>query len=178
MISEHQALASHIRTVPDFPKRGIMFRDITTLLKDAGAFQQTVQVLEAHYAGRKIDKVVCIESRGFVLGAALALRLKAGFVPIRKLGKLPAETIREEYALEYGTDSIEIHRDAIVPGETVLIHDDLLATGGTMSAACKLVEKLGGRIEGISFLIELNFLKGRAALGRYDIFSIIQYDTE
>jgi len=178
MNTDGLSLASHIRTVPDFPKRGIMFRDITTLLKDAGAFQQTVQVLEAHYAGRNIDKIVCIESRGFILGAALALRLKAGFVPIRKKGKLPAETIREEYALEYGTDSIEIHRDAIARGEKVLIHDDLLATGGTVSAACRLVEKLGGRIEGLSFLIELNFLKGRAALGNYDIFSIIQYDTE
>lgn len=178
MSTENQKLASYIRTVPDFPKSGIMFRDITTLLKDAGAFQQTVQVLEAHYAGRNIDKVVCIESRGFILGAALALRLKAGFVPIRKRGKLPAETIREEYALEYGTDSIELHRDAITPGETVLIHDDLLATGGTVSAACKLVERLGGRIAGLSFLIELSFLKGRAAIGQHEIFSIIQYDTE
>jgi adenine phosphoribosyltransferase len=178
MITDAQSLASHIRTVPDFPKRGIMFRDITTLLKDAGAFQKTVEVLEAHYAGRHIDKIVCVESRGFILGAALALRLKAGFVPIRKRGKLPAETIRQEYALEYGTDSIEIHRDAIAPGEKILIHDDLLATGGTVSAACKLVENLGGRIEGLSFLIELNFLKGRAALDRYEIFSIIQYETE
>jgi adenine phosphoribosyltransferase len=178
MSTEHQSLASYIRTVPDFPKRGIMFRDITTLLKDPGAFQDAVQVLEAHYAGRKIDKVVCIESRGFILGAALALRLKAGFVPIRKRGKLPAETIKEEYALEYGTDSIELHRDAISPCETVLIHDDLLATGGTVSAACKLVERLGGKIAGLSFLIELNFLKGRAALGHHEIFSIIQYDTE
>src|SRR3990172_5732 len=168
MINDKQALASHIRTVPDFPKRGIMFRDITTLLKDPGAFQQAVKVFEAHYAGRNISKIVCIESRGFILGAALALRLNAGFVPIRKRGKLPAETIRQEYSLEYGTDSIEIHRDAIAPGETVLIHDDLLATGGTVSAACRLVESLGGRIAGISFLIELSFLKGRAALGGYE----------
>jgi adenine phosphoribosyltransferase len=178
MSTEQRSLASYIRTVPDFPKRGIMFRDITTLLKDPVAFQQTIQVLEAHYAGRTIDKVVCVESRGFILGAALALRLKAGFVPIRKRGKLPAETIKEEYALEYGTDTIEIHSDAITPGETVLIHDDLLATGGTVSAACKLVERLGGRIAGLSFLIELSFLKGRATLGQHEIFSIIQYDTE
>jgi adenine phosphoribosyltransferase len=178
MNTEQSNLASYIRTVPDFPKRGIMFRDITTLLKNPDAFQQTVQVLEAHYAGRKIDKVVCIESRGFILGAALALRLKAGFVPIRKRGKLPAETIREQYALEYGTDIIELHRDAISPGESVLIHDDLLATGGTVTAACRLVESLGGRIAGLSFLIELSFLKGRAGLGQHEIFSIIQYDAE
>ncbi len=178
MSTESQSLASYIRTVPDFPKRGIMFRDITTLLKDPGAFQQAVQVFEAHYAGRNIDKIVCIESRGFILGAALALRLNAGFVPIRKRGKLPAEAIRQEYALEYGTDSIEIHRDAIAPGETVLIHDDLLATGGTVTAACKLVESLGGNIAGLSFLIELSFLKGRAALGGYEIFSAIQYTAE
>jgi adenine phosphoribosyltransferase len=178
MSTEQHPLATFIRSVPDFPKRGIIFRDITTLLKNPAAFEQAVNVLQSHYAGRTIDKVVCIESRGFILGAALALRLKAGFVPIRKLGKLPAETVRQEYALEYGTDSIEIHRDAISPGEKILIHDDLLATGGTMSAACKLVESLGGEISGLSFLIELNFLRGRAALGRYDIFSIVQYDAE
>jgi adenine phosphoribosyltransferase len=178
MSTKQLSLASYIRTVPDFPKPGIMFRDITTLLKNPDAFQQTVQVLETHYADRKIDKVVCIESRGFILGAALALRLKAGFVPIRKRGKLPAETIREEYALEYGTDVIELHRDAISPGETVLIHDDLLATGGTVTAACRLVEALGGRIAGLSFLIELSFLKGRSGLGQHEIFSIIQYDAE
>jgi adenine phosphoribosyltransferase len=178
MKTPNELLAPYIRTVPDFPKRGVMFRDITTLLKDRTAFQQAVQVLEDHYAGLRIDKVVCVESRGFVLGSALALRLKAGFVPIRKGGKLPAETLKQEYALEYGTDVIEIHKDAITPGETILIHDDLLATGGTVSAACKLVESLGGHIAGVSFLIELSFLKGRAALGSYDIFSIIQYDTE
>jgi adenine phosphoribosyltransferase len=171
-------LASSIRTVPDFPKRGIMFRDITTLLKDPQAFQQAIDVLEARYSSLAIQKVACIESRGFILGAALALRLKAGFVPIRKRGKLPADTVRQEYALEYGTDSIEIHRDAIAPGERVLIHDDLLATGGTASAACKLVETLGGEIVGLSFLIELSFLKGRESLSRHDIFSIIQYDQE
>ncbi|MCX6135701.1 MAG: adenine phosphoribosyltransferase [Ignavibacteriales bacterium] len=178
MKSDLRTLASCIRTVPDFPKPGIMFRDITTLLKDAEAFQRAVDVLHSRYKEDKISKVVCIESRGFILGAALALRLKAGFVPIRKKGKLPAPTIGQSYALEYGTDIIEIHQDAITPGERVLIHDDLLATGGTVAAACKLVEKLEGSIAGLSFLIELGFLKGRAQLGSYDVFSIIQYDAE
>ena len=178
MNSESRSLASYIRTVPDFPKQGIMFRDITTLLKDAHAFQQAVEVLYARYQGERISKVVCIESRGFILGAALALRLQAGFVPIRKKGKLPAATLRQEYALEYGSDEIEVHKDAIDAGERILIHDDLLATGGTVSAACKLVENLGGTIVGLSFLIELGFLKGRTHLGSYDVFSIIQYDAE
>jgi adenine phosphoribosyltransferase len=155
-----------------------MFRDITTLLKDAHAFQQAVEVLYQRYKDERISKVVCIESRGFILGAALALRIQAGFVPVRKKGKLPAATMRQEYTLEYGTDEIEIHRDAITAGERVLIHDDLLATGGTVTAACKLVENLGGTIVGLSFLIELSFLKGRARLGSYDVFSIIQYEAE
>jgi adenine phosphoribosyltransferase len=178
MNSDLFSLASSIRTVPDFPKPGIMFRDITTLLKDAGAFERAVDALFERYKGERISKVVCIESRGFILGAALALRLKAGFVPIRKKGKLPAPTIGQSYALEYGTDLIEIHRDAITSGERVLIHDDLLATGGTVSAACKLVEKLGGTIAGLSFLIELTFLKGRSQIGSHEVFSIIQYDAE
>ncbi len=178
MNSDQHALASHIRTVPDFPKPGIMFRDITTLLKDARAFEKAVDVLYSRYKSAGVTKVVCIESRGFILGAALALKLEAGFVPIRKKGKLPAATVQESYALEYGTDAIEIHIDSIVRGERVLIHDDLLATGGTVSAACRLVEKLGGSIAGLSFLIELRFLNGRAKLGAYDVFSIIQYDAE
>jgi adenine phosphoribosyltransferase len=178
MNQESRSLASYIRTVPDFPKQGIMFRDITTLLKDAGAFERAVDVLYARYKDERISKVVCVESRGFILGAALALRLHAGFVPVRKKGKLPAATVCQEYALEYGTDAIEIHRDAISKGETVLIHDDLLATGGTVSATCKLVESIGGAIVGLSFLIELSFLKGRARLGSYDVFSIIEYDAE
>jgi adenine phosphoribosyltransferase len=178
MTPESRSLASTIRTVPDFPKQGIMFRDITTLLKDAHAFQQAVEVLYQRYKDERISKVVCIESRGFILGAALALRIQAGFVPVRKKGKLPAATMRQEYTLEYGTDEIEIHRDAITAGERVLIHDDLLATGGTVTAACKLVENLGGTIVGLSFLIELSFLKGRARLGSYDVFSIIQYEAE
>ena len=175
---DSSSLASFVRTVPDFPKAGIMFRDITTLLKDAAAFEKTVDILVDYYKDKKISKIVCIESRGFILGAALALRLKAGFVPIRKKGKLPAATLAASYALEYGTDVIEIHKDALVKGERVLIHDDLLATGGTVSAACKLVENLGGSIVGLSFLIELTFLKGRSHLGNYDVFSVIKYDSE
>lgn len=154
-----------------------MFRDITTLLKDRRAFEEAVDIFCSRYRDRRIDKVVCVESRGFILGAALALRLEAGFVPIRKRGKLPGPTLQQEYTLEYGTDVIEIHKDAITPGENVLIHDDLLATGGTIMAACKLVEKLGGSITGLSFLVELSFLNGRAQLGAYDVFSIIQYDA-
>ncbi len=171
-------LATSIRNVPDFPKKGIVFRDITTLLKDPNAFREAAEIFYEHYKGTQIDKVACVEARGFIFGAALALRLGAGFVPIRKRGKLPAQTIRHEYALEYGTDSIEIHADAILPGENVLIHDDLLATGGTIAAACQLVERLGGKIVGLSFLVELSFLQGRGHLKGYDIFSIIQYDTE
>ena len=171
-------LASSIRSVPDFPKKGIVFRDITTLLQDRVAFREAVDVFLERYKNERVDKVVCVESRGFILGAALALKLGAGFVPIRKRGKLPARTLQEEYSLEYGTDIIEIHADAIQQGERVLVHDDLLATGGTISAACRLVEKLGGKILGLSFLIELNFLKGREQLKGYDIFSVIQYESE
>lgn len=178
MSTNHPHLVSTIRTVPDFPKKGILFRDITTLLKDRNAFRETVDILCEHYSGQRIDKVACVESRGFILGAALALRLDAGFVPIRKKGKLPAAKLQQEYALEYGTDVIEVHRDAISKGEHVLIHDDLLATGGTIAAACKLVEELGGSICGLSFLIELGFLNGRSQLGAYDVFSVIRYDAE
>jgi adenine phosphoribosyltransferase len=171
-------LAKAVRNIPDFPKKGIVFRDITTLLKDPNAFRRTLDLFYERYRDDKIQKVACVEARGFILGAALAARLGAGFVPIRKKGKLPAEKIQEQYALEYGTDVIEIHKDAIQPGERVLVHDDLLATGGTIQAACKLVERLGGSIVGISFLIELSFLKGRDHLQKYNIFSIIQYDSE
>lgn len=171
-------LAASIRNVPDFPKKGIVFRDITTLLKDPKAFKHATEIFCEHYRNRHIGKIACIESRGFILGAAIALELGIGFVPIRKKGKLPAKTLKQEYALEYGTDSIEIHADAIQTGENVLIHDDLLATGGTVEAACKLVQGLGGNIVGLSFLIELNFLHGREKLKGHDIFSIIQYDAE
>ena len=171
-------LSETIRSIPDFPKKGIVFRDITSLLKDADALHNAVNILSERYKSSKIDKVVCIESRGFILGAALAVSLGAGFVPIRKKGKLPAEVIREQYALEYGTDVIEMHVDALQPGERILLHDDLLATGGTMCAATKLVEKLHATIIGISFLIELSFLQGRKNLKDYDVYSLVQYDKE
>jgi adenine phosphoribosyltransferase len=171
-------LRSRIRSIPDFPKKGILFRDITTLLKDPAAMAEAIEQFSDRFADMDIQKLVCIESRGFILGGALAQRFHAGFVPVRKPGKLPAQTLREEYALEYGTDALEIHRDAIQSGDRVLIHDDLLATGGTAAAACKLVESLGGQILGIAFLVELSFLKGRNRLGEYDVFSIINYADE
>lgn len=171
-------LKNHIRSVPNFPKKGIVFRDITTLLKDKDAFRTAIDLFYERYKNEKIDKVVSVESRGFIFGSVLAHRLRAGFVPIRKPSKLPAKTIREEYQLEYGMDAMEIHEDAISPGERILLHDDLLATGGTILAACRLVEKLGGKIVGLCFLIELSFLKGRDRLGNYDIYSIVNYDTE
>ncbi|MCZ6777037.1 MAG: adenine phosphoribosyltransferase [Ignavibacteria bacterium] len=171
-------LIKKIRSVPDFPKKGIIFRDITTLLKDGKALRQVVDMFYDRYKGMKVDKLVSVEARGFILGAALAYKLGAGFVPIRKPGKLPAATVRQEYALEYGTDSIEVHKDSIPSGDRVLIHDDLLATGGTTRAACKLVERLGGKIIGLSFLIELLFLHGRDQLPGYEIFSILKYESE
>jgi adenine phosphoribosyltransferase len=173
-----KSLLDHIRSVPDFPKKGIVFRDITTLLKDGGALREAADLFYEKYKSERIDKVVSVESRGFVFGSILAYKLGAGFVPIRKPSKLPAKTIREEYQLEYGKDAIEIHEDAIKPGERVLVHDDLLATGGTVHAACRLVEKLGGTIVGLCFLIELSFLKGRDRLKKYDIYSIVNYDSE
>jgi len=171
-------LAHSIRSVPDFPKKGIVFRDITTLLKDPKAFSEALETFVHRYKGSAIDKVVGVEARGFIFGAALAQELGAGFVPVRKPGKLPAETLKQDYQLEYGADAIEIHKDGISKGERVLLHDDLLATGGTMAATAKLVERLGGDIVGISFLIELIFLGGRQKLGQYDVFSIIQYESE
>jgi adenine phosphoribosyltransferase len=174
----HEELLHAIRSVPNFPKEGIVFRDITTLLNDPKAFVRAADILYEQYQHAHIDKVVAVESRGFILGSVLAYRLNAGFVPIRKPGKLPAETIREEYALEYGTDAIEMHLDAIRSGERILMHDDLLATGGTIKAACRLVERAGGVICAASFLIELSFLNGRRQLGNYDIFSVIHYDSE
>ncbi len=167
-----------IRNVPDFPKKGIVFRDITTLLKDAQAFGAAVDRVAARYSRRNIDLVVGVEARGFVLGAALAYKLGAGFVPLRKPGKLPAEVEREEYALEYGTDALEVHRDAVRKGERVLIVDDLLATGGTARAAARLVEKLGGDVVGIAFLVELAFLGGRAKLGGREAWALVSYDSE
>jgi adenine phosphoribosyltransferase len=171
-------LKNYIRSIKDFPVKGIMFRDITTLLKEPFAFNETLNQLYSFTNGLKIDKVVGIESRGFIFGSLLSQRLNAGFVPIRKPGKLPAEKESQTYALEYGTDKIEIHKDAIAPGESILLHDDLLATGGTADASCKLVEKLGGKVVQVSFLIELTFLKGRDKLKDYDVRSIITYDSE
>ena len=167
-----------IRDVPDFPKPGIVFKDITTLTKDPAGLRATVDAIADRYADADVDLVVGIESRGFVFGAAVAYRMGVGFVPARKPGKLPAETVRAEYELEYGTDAIEIHRDAISKGQRVLIVDDLLATGGTAAAAAELVEKLGGEIVAFAFLIDLAFLKGRDKLAGYEVFSLIEYDSE
>ena len=171
-------LLSAIRNVPDFPKKGIVFRDITTLLKDAGSFRRVVDILYEKYKKVPVDKIVSVESRGFIFAGPLAYKMNIGFVPIRKPNKLPAETARKEYALEYGTDAIEIHKDAIRAGDRILLHDDLLATGGTIAAAADLVESLGGVVVGMSFLVELSFLAGRKRLSKYDIFSILQYETE
>lgn len=168
-------LSKYIRQVPDWPKKGILFYDITTLLNDPNAFKEAIDQLAAHYQGQRIDLVVSVEARGFIFGGALAYKLGAGFVPARKPGKLPWEKIRAEYALEYGTDAVEMHRDAIRPGQRVLIFDDVLATGGTIAATASLVRQLGGEVVGIAFLIDLTFLKGRERLKDYQVFSLIQY---
>lgn len=168
-------LRAKIREVPDFPKPGILFYDITTLLKDPGAFRESIDLLSAPFLGRRIDIVVGMESRGFIFSAPMALGLNAGFVPVRKLGKLPAETLSVEYALEYGTNTLEIHRDAIAPGQQVLVVDDLLATGGTVNGTIDLVRRLGGEIAGLAFLVELTFLNGRDRLRGYQIHSVISY---
>ncbi len=165
-----------IREVPDFPKKGILFYDITTLLKDKVGFATLIDKFSEYYIGQKIDVVLAIEARGFIFGPALAYRLNAGFVPVRKPRKLPAAVARVNYDLEYGTDSLEIHLDAIQPGQRVIIVDDLLATGGTMQATVKLVRQLGGEIAGIGFAIELDFLKGRAKFEGYDVLSLLHYE--
>jgi len=169
------ALKAKIRHVPDFPKAGILFYDVTTLLRDAAGLKLALDSLTQPYEGRAIDLVVGIESRGFILGAAVADRLNAGFVPVRKLGKLPAATVKANYSLEYGTDSLEMHRDAIQSGQRVLIVDDLLATGGTAAATVQLVEELGGQVEGVAFLIELVELKGRERLAGHTPFAVLKY---
>jgi len=171
-------LRKYIRSIRDFPIKGIMFRDITTLLKDPVAISETFNKLLAFCKDQKFDKVVGIESRGFIFGAMLANELQAGFVPARKPGKLPGETETQTYQLEYGLDKIEIHKDAISGGDKVLIHDDLLATGGTAEAACKLVEKLGGEVVQLSFIIELSFLNGREKIRKYEVHSLVTYDDE
>ena len=171
-------LKGAIRNIPGFPKEGIVFRDITTLLKDEAAYAQAVEELASHYDPGEIDLVLGIESRGFILGGALAYKWRKGFIPARKPGKLPSTTLREEYDLEYGTDALEIHRDAIGSGARVLIVDDLLATGGTARATAALVEQAGGVVVGLAFLIELAYLSGREKISRYPVLSLVTYDEE
>jgi adenine phosphoribosyltransferase len=168
-------LRRYIRDVPDFPKKGIVFKDITPLLNDRDALHYALTALAERFQGRGITKVVGIESRGYIFAPAIALALKAGFVPVRKPGKLPWKTVAEEYELEYGKDRLEIHLDSVLPGEKVLVVDDLLATGGTASAAQRLVRRLQGVVVGSGFLVELTFLDGRARLSGADVVSLIQY---
>jgi len=181
---EHQGrpgiinLRELIRDIPDFPKPGIIFKDITPLLASPGGLSLAVEYLTQPFRHSRVDLVAGAESRGFIFGTAVARNLSAGFVPIRKPGKLPAETHKESYALEYGTEVVEVHTDAIRTGDSVLMVDDVLATGGTMAACCRLVERLGGKIVGIAVLIELAFLNGRTQVSRYPIHSILTYDTE
>lgn len=170
-----EQLKAVIRDVPDFPKEGIVFKDITPLLKDPASFRRSVEMMAALAAGRGASTVVAVESRGFILGSLVADRLGTGFVPVRKPGKLPARTVRATYALEYGTDSLEIHEDAIARGERVLVVDDVLATGGTARATGELVRRLGGQVAGYLFLVELGFLGGRAKLPDADVLSLIRY---
>jgi adenine phosphoribosyltransferase len=165
-----------IREVPDFPKPGILFYDITTLLKDKTGFAQLIDLFSEHYIGKQIDLILGMEARGFIFGPALAYRLNAGFVPVRKPGKLPASTVKVEYDLEYGSNCLEVHKDAIQKGERVLIVDDLLATGGTAEATARLATSLGAQIAGLAFVVELDFLKGREKLKPHNVFSLLHYD--
>ena len=165
-----------IREVPDFPKKGILFYDITTLLKDKTGFAQLIDLFSEHYIGKQIDLILGMEARGFIFGPALAYRLNAGFVPVRKPGKLPAATLKVEYELEYGSNTLEVHTDAVQKGQRVLIVDDLLATGGTAEATARLVKSLGGDIAGLAFVVELDFLNGRDKLKPYNVFSLLHYD--
>lgn len=169
-------LKALIREIPDYPKPGILFYDLTTLLKDKQGFRTLIGRLCEHYSGTKIDLVAGIEARGFIFAPALAYALGAGFVPVRKPKKLPSKTTSVSYALEYGTDSLEVHVDAVSPGQIVLLSDDLLATGGTAGAAVKLIQQLGGKVAGAAFAVELTFLKGRSKLPGIDVFSLLQYD--
>jgi adenine phosphoribosyltransferase len=171
-----EPLKKLIREVPDFPKKGILFYDITTLLKDKQGFAMLIDALAEHYINKDVDLVLGMEARGFIFAPALAYRLNAGFVPVRKPGKLPAATTKYDYALEYGTNALEIHKDAIQAGQNVLIVDDLLATGGTAEATTKLAASLGAKIAGLSFVVELDFLKGRDKLKQYDVFSLLHYE--
>jgi adenine phosphoribosyltransferase len=168
-------LKSVIRDVPDFPKKGIIFKDITPLLKDGAAFDATIDALASTHGNGRVDLVAAVESRGFIFGSAVAQKLSAGFVPIRKPGKLPSATIRETYELEYGNDALEIHKDAVRSGQRVLLVDDLLATGGTARAASTLIGRLGGEVAGVSFVIELSFLNGRARLAGLNVSSLVVF---
>src|SRR6266571_4941931 len=171
-----EPLKNLIREVPDFPKPGILFYDITTLLKDRRGLALLIDALAEHYIDKKVDLVLGMEARGFIFGPALAYRLNAGFIPVRKPGKLPAATEKYDYALEYGTNTLEIHKDAIEKGQRVIIVDDLLATGGTAEATTKLAASLGAEVVGLGFVVELDFLKGREKLQQYDVFSLLHYD--
>ena len=175
MADLEELLRSKIRSVKDFPKPGIIFRDITPLLKDPIAFGSVVNELAKHFAERRVDYVAGIEARGFIVGAAVASKLGVGFIPIRKKGKLPYKTISKDYQLEYNTETIEIHADAVEPGKKVAVIDDLLATGGTSEAACELIEQLGGKVAGVGFVVELKDLNGRERLKGRNIFSLAQY---
>lgn len=166
----------HVRDIPDFPKSGVVFKDITPLLADVDAFRFTVDAIADHFAGQTVDKVLGIEARGFIAAAPVAYRFGAGFVPVRKAGKLPWEVEKEEYVLEYGTDLLEMHRDAVAPGERVLIVDDVMATGGTAEATLRLVEKLGGEVVGLGFIIELAFLGGRERVKGHDVLCLLTYE--
>jgi len=168
-------LNDHIRDIVDFPKPGIVFKDITPLLGNAGAFAKAVNDLQQLIGDQVIDKVVGVESRGYFFGAVLAERLNAGFIPVRKPGKLPYETVQQSYALEYGTDTLEMHKDAIQKGDKILLHDDVLATGGTAAAVVKLIESLGGIVVQCNFLMELDFLKGKDRLQGYDVQAVLHY---
>ncbi len=170
-----RTLKSLIRDVPDFPKKGVVFKDITPVLRDAAAFDRACAALEDYAFRRGTDVVAAVESRGFIFGGAVAARMDLGFVPIRKKGKLPWKTVSQSYNLEYGKDTLEIHRDAVEKGRRVLVVDDVLATGGTLAGACRLVEKLGGVVAGCACLVELTFLKGRARLKGRDVFSLVSY---
>jgi adenine phosphoribosyltransferase len=175
-MNNHDDLKKLIREIPDYPKPGILFYDITTLLKNGPGFRDVIDGLKEHYQGAGVDLVIGIEARGFIFAPTLAYALGAGFVPVRKPKKLPSERVSVSYQLEYGADSLEIHKDAIEPGHRVLIVDDLLATGGTAAAVTKLVEKIGGKVAGMGFVVELTFLNGRGKLAGYDVFSLLQYD--
>ncbi|MCD6549495.1 adenine phosphoribosyltransferase [Candidatus Micrarchaeota archaeon] len=174
MTSVEERLKEMIRTIPDFPKPGIHFKDITPLLKDREAFRECVKLIAGRYSDEKVDVVAAAEARGFILGAPIAMELGAGFVPLRKPGKLPYKTLRQEYKLEYGTDAFEIHMDAIRPGERVLIIDDVLATGGTAEAVANLIKRMKGEVVGFAFLIEIEGLHGRDRLKDYNVYSLIR----